>query len=60
MPETSLISEIDEIVKRAQKQPGITELFMIYDQYEDVLRQASKYLYEARSKVVFSTTDGSQ
>lgn len=37
-------AELDELIKKAQKEPGIVELSKVYGNYEELLKKSSEYL----------------
>ncbi len=59
MNDKMIFQEYDEIIKRAQGQPGIAELMQVYDQYDLLLRQSHEYLSSTRPKTVIATTNSS-
>jgi hypothetical protein len=56
MPEEDIDSQIEELLKRAQEQPGIAELMAVYGRYEEVVAQSHEYLAGTKPKSIISTT----
>jgi len=46
--------ELDTLIKKAQSQPGITELMRAYGRYDEVLEQSRAY-FERRASPVKTT-----
>jgi hypothetical protein len=44
MADATLPKDIDDIIKRAQAQPGISELMMVYGRYDEVMEQSRAYV----------------
>ncbi|MCJ7444944.1 MAG: hypothetical protein MUO26_10515 [Methanotrichaceae archaeon] len=42
--------ELEELIKSAQKQPGIVELMHIYGQYAELLEISNEYLAELKPR----------
>jgi len=51
--------ELKEILEQAQKQPGLKELMVVYEQYERVLAQCQAYLSVNVPKAVTFNSDSS-
>ncbi len=51
-------SELDELIKKAQKEPGIADLLAVYGQHKEVLEKSCEYLAGVRPKAIVSTTAG--
>lgn len=51
-------SELDELIKKAQKEPGIVDLLAVYGQYGEVIKKSNEYLAGTRPKTIISTTAG--
>lgn len=51
--------ELKEILEQAQKQPGLKELMIVYEQYERVLAQCQGYLSANIPKAVTFNSDSS-
>ncbi len=56
MPEEDVDSQFKELLEKAQRQPGIRELMVVYGQYEEVMALSHEYLMGASPKQVISTT----
>lgn len=56
MPEEDVDSQFEELLEKAQRQPGIKELMAVYGQYEEVMALSHEYLMGATSKHVITTT----
>jgi len=52
-----LESEHEKLMKKAQQQPGIKELMIVYGQYEEMLRQSHEYLLGVMPKEIISATN---
>lgn len=48
--------ELDELIKKAQKEPGIVDLLAVYGQYGEVLEKSREYLAGMEPKTIVSTT----
>lgn len=59
MKESEIKSDLDQLIKRAQEQPGIADLMLVYGQYEELLRKSHEYLAEMRPKSVVLTAASS-
>lgn len=51
-------ADLDELIKRAQKEPGIVDLLGVYGQYREVLEKSRQYLAGMLPKTNISTTAG--
>jgi hypothetical protein len=56
---SSLAEDFNEIVKKAQEQPGITELMQVYGNYDSLVKQMNVYLGNTKPKIIISTTNSS-
>ena len=54
---SDLSKEYQELVKKAQQQPGVVELMKVYEQYDELLKRSYEYLSGANPKTIISTTD---
>ncbi len=54
MAPESLQGELDTLIKKAQSQPGITELMRAYGRYDEVIEQSRAYI-EGRVSPVKTT-----
>ncbi len=59
MEEVKIESEIDEIIKNAQKQPGIADLMFVYGEYAEMMEKSRDYLEEVKPKVIISSASDS-
>ena len=58
--EKSLSEEYQEIIRRAQQEPGIKELSKAYGRYDQIARRSQEYFTNMRRKsVIFNTTSSS-
>lgn len=58
--ETTLAEEYADLIKEAQKQPGIIELSKAYGYYDMLVKQSSIYFKSIRPKfVVINSADSS-
>ncbi len=55
----SLDQEYEEIIKQAQKQPGMAELMKVYGEYDEYLIKSQAYLGLRRTAKYFSNTSSS-
>ena len=55
----SIKSDYKNIIKRANKQPGLNELMTVYGQYDDLLTQSQEYLGILQSTETFSVSASS-
>lgn len=56
----SLSEEYQEIIKRAQQEPGIKELSKAYGRYDQIAKRSHEYFATIRRKsVIFNTTSSS-
>lgn len=53
----SLSDDYGELMKQAQKQPGIKELAVAYGHYDKLVRQSNAYLGIIRPKFIVNTTN---
>jgi hypothetical protein len=44
MADTTLPNDIEDIIRRAQAQPGISELMKVYGRYDEVMEQSRAYV----------------
>ncbi|MEA1945526.1 MAG: hypothetical protein U9N07_09420 [Euryarchaeota archaeon] len=51
--------ELDELIKSAQKQPGIADLMFVYGQYDEMLEKSREYLEGIKPKVIISASSDS-
>ena len=51
--------EIDELIKSAQKQPGIADLMYVYGEYAEMMEKSREYLEGIIPKVIISGTSDS-
>jgi hypothetical protein len=51
-------SELNELIKKAQAEPGIVDLLAVYGQYGEVMEKSRKYLIGMEPKIIVSTTSG--
>ncbi len=51
-------SELDELIKKAQAEPGIVDLLAVYGQYGEVMEKSREYLVGMKPKIIISTTSG--
>jgi len=54
-----MAAEYDEVVKKAQQQPGIAELMKAYGRYDELVKRANAYLSRPGTKVIISTSNSS-
>ena len=59
MNEPKIESELDELIKSAQKQPGVADLMFVYGQYDEMMQKSREYLEGVRPKVVISDSSNS-
>jgi len=59
MDEPKIESELDELIKRAQKQPGVADLMFVYGQYDEMMQKSREYLEGVRPKVIISASSNS-
>jgi len=59
MSDSKIKLEFDELLKRAQEQPGIADLMFVYGQYDEMLQKSREYLGEMKQKVIISTSSDS-
>ncbi len=59
MDEPKIGSELDELIKSAQKQPGVADLMFVYGQYDEMMQKSREYLEGVRPKVVISDSSNS-
>ena len=59
MDESKIESELDELIKSAQKQPGVADLMFVYGQYDEMMQKSREYLEGVRPKVVISDSSNS-
>ncbi len=59
MDEPKIESELDELIKSAQKQPGVADLMFVYGQYDEMMQKSREYLEGVRPKVVISDSSNS-
>jgi hypothetical protein len=43
MPDTTLPNDLERLIRRAQAQPGVSELMKIYGRYDEVIEQYRAY-----------------
>ena len=48
--------KLDDLIKRAQNEPGIADLFSVYGQYEEVIEKSQEYLAGIKPKTIVTTT----
>jgi len=51
--------ELGELIKSAQKQPGIADLMFVYGQYDEMLEKSREYLEGIKPKVIISASSES-
>ncbi|KAF5415834.1 MAG: hypothetical protein C5S48_04660 [Candidatus Methanogaster sp.] len=51
--------ELGELIKSAQKQPGIADLMFVYGQCDETMQKSWEYLERVRPKVVISDSSNS-
>jgi len=51
--------EQETLIKKAQQQPGVGELMIVYGHYDDLVRQSNRYLMEFLPKSTISTSNKS-
>ena len=56
MSEPKIKVELDELIKRAQQQPGIADLMFVYGQYDEMLQKSREYLEGVKPKVIISAS----
>ena len=44
MADANLSRDIEDIIRRAQARPGISELMKVYGRYDEVIEQSREYL----------------
>lgn len=59
MDETKMELELDELIKSAQKQPGVADLMFVYGQYDEMMQKSREYLEGVRPKVIISDSSNS-
>lgn len=59
MDEPKIKSELDELIKSAQQQPGIADLMFVYGQYDEMLQKSREYLEGAKPKDIISASSNS-
>lgn len=50
-------SDYEELIRRAQEQPGVAELMEAYGKYAEAMSSLEEYFYAMRPKAISSTTD---
>lgn len=50
--------ELSALIKKAQEEPGIVDLLVVYGQYREVLKKSQEYLAGAEPKTFVTTTAG--
>jgi hypothetical protein len=57
MADATLQKDIEDIIKQAQAQPGITELMKAYGRYDEVMEQSRAYVEgrASQAKTLLST-----
>jgi hypothetical protein len=51
--------ELDELIKKAEEQPGIADLMFVYGQYDEMLQKSREYLEGVRPKDIISASSNS-
>lgn len=59
MDESKMELELGELIKSAQKQPGIADLMFVYGQCDETMQKSWEYLERVRPKVVISDSSNS-
>jgi hypothetical protein len=59
MAEEKEEQEYDELIKKAQEQPGIKELMLVYGDYERMMRQSHEYLMVMVPRSIISSNNNS-
>jgi len=59
MEKKEINKELENIIEKAMKQPGISELMLVYGQYDELLKNSQEYLANFQPKIVMTTTDSS-
>jgi hypothetical protein len=59
MDEPKIESELDELIKSAQKQPGVADLMFVYGQHDEMMQKSREYLEGVRPKVIISASSNS-
>ena len=52
-------SDYEELMKRAQEQPGIEELVVVYGGYENMIQQSHEYLMGMMPRFIISSDNRS-
>jgi hypothetical protein len=56
---SSSATEHQDLIKQAQKQPGIKELMEAYGYYDRIAKQSAEYFARTRQKVIVSVSNSS-
>lgn len=59
MDKTKVTLELDELIKSAQKQPGVADLILVYGKYDEMMQKSREYLEGVRPKVIISASSNS-
>jgi len=59
MDEPKIESELDELIKSAQKQPGVADLMFVYGQHDEMMQKSREYLEGVRPKAIISASSNS-
>jgi hypothetical protein len=59
MDEPKIKRELDELIEKAQEQPGIADLMFVYGQYDEILQKSREYLEGVKPKVIISASSNS-
>jgi len=54
-----IVSDYEELIKKAQKQPGINELITVYGNYQSVIKKSNEYLMGVMPRSVITTNNQS-
>lgn len=50
--------ELDELIRKAQAEPGIMDLLAVYGHYGEIMEKSRNYLVGMKPKTIISTTSG--
>ena len=51
--------ELEELIKRAQKQPGVVDVMRFYSQYNEILQKSGVYLGQTTQCAISSYSSSS-
>lgn len=59
MTQEKIELDYEELIKKAQEQPGIKELMMVYGDYESLIQQSHEYLMGMMPRSIISSNNNS-